>query len=75
VNEAKTVISCQDPIFSGDCRAHRGLLFLGWNYTAKNGAKVGTGAYVVLFRYQVKVKGNVVDNGNLVQTWGILRRN
>lgn len=75
VNEAKTVISCQDPIFSGDCRAHRGFLFLGWNYTAKNGAKVGTGAYVVLFRYQVKVKGKAVDNGNLAQTWGILRRN
>lgn len=75
VNEAKASLSCRDAAYKGDCRVNRGYLFIGWNYTARDGAKVGTGAYVVLFRYQVKVQGKTVQSGTLAQTWGILRNN
>ena len=68
-------IGCTDALFQGDCIAHRGFVFVGWNYTAKNGDKVATGAYVARIRYAVKVAGQSKENGGLDQVWGILRRN
>ncbi|MDB5105104.1 MAG: fibro-slime family protein [Fibrobacteres bacterium] len=70
----KRTIPCTDALFKGDCLANRGYVFVGWNYTAKDGAKVATGAYVARLRYQVKVAGKVVESGSLDQVWGILRR-
>jgi fibro-slime domain-containing protein len=75
VAEDKRLISCQDPLYQGDCLTHRGYLFVGWNNTAENGAKVGTGAYVARIRYVVKVAGKVMESSGLDQVWGILRRN
>ena len=75
VAEEKRTLTCSDKAYITNCQANRGYIFLGWNYTSKDGAKVGTGAYVTMFHYRVKVKGKAVDNGNLVQTLGILRKN
>lgn len=75
VAEEKRTVGCTDALFSGDCVANRGFVFVGWNYTSRNGAKVGTGAYVARIRYAVKVAGVVKDRGGLDQVWGILRRN
>jgi fibro-slime domain-containing protein len=74
VAEEKRVIGCTDALFQGDCTAHRGFVFVGWNYTARNGAKVATGAYVARIRYVVKVAGAVKESGGLDQVWGVLRR-
>ena len=74
VVEDKRKFTCQDPIYQGDCLTHRGYMFVGWNYTAKDGAKVGTGAYVARIRYQVKVAGKVKENSGLDQVWGVLRK-
>ena len=49
-------------------------IFIGWNYTSKLGDKVGTGAYVALFSYRVRVKSKVVESNSLAQTWGLLRK-
>jgi hypothetical protein len=70
----RRTVACTDPIFQGDCIRNRGFLFVGWNYTSKDGARVGTGAYVSRLRYQVKVAGAVKENGGLDQTWGVVRR-
>lgn len=70
----KRTLACTDPVFLGDCLKNRGFLFVGWNYTSKNGARVGTGAYVSRIRYTVKVAGKVRESGGLDQTWGVLRR-
>ncbi|MEO6098660.1 MAG: fibro-slime domain-containing protein, partial [Fibrobacteria bacterium] len=75
VNEGGRTIACTDDLFKNDCLANRGFVFVGWNYTAKDGARVGTGAYVARLRYQVKVAGKVVERGGSDQTWGILRKN
>jgi len=74
VASAKGVVSCADPIYQGNCRTKRGNLFIGWNYTSKDKTKVGTGAYVVRFRYRVLIKGAALESGGLDQTWGIVRR-
>jgi hypothetical protein len=74
VNGDKRVIACTDALFKNDCLANRGFVFVGWNYTAKDGAKVATGAYVARLRYQVKVAGKVAESGGLDQIWGILRK-
>lgn len=74
VAQDKRTISCLDAIYGGDCLTHRGYLFVGWNYTAANGAKVATGAYVARIRYRVLVAGKAMENGGLDQVWGILRR-
>jgi fibro-slime domain-containing protein len=70
----KRSIACTDDLFHRDCLNNRGFVFVGWNYTARDGAKVATGAYVARLRYQVKVAGKVVENGGLDQVWGILRK-
>ncbi|MDQ3000415.1 MAG: fibro-slime domain-containing protein [Fibrobacterota bacterium] len=75
VAESKQTVSCTDALFQGDCLNNRGYLFVGWNYTSKQGTKVATGAYVVRIRYKVKVAGKVMESGGLDQIWGILRRN
>jgi fibro-slime domain-containing protein len=74
VASEKRTLSCTDPVFGGDCRSHRGRVFIGWNYATATHVKVGTGAYVAKFAYRVKVSGKVVTPGELVQTWGLLRR-
>jgi fibro-slime domain-containing protein len=75
VNEAKGTAACNDPVlFQGDCSAHRGFLFIGWNGTTKNGEKVGTGAYVARIRYAVKVAGQAKETGGLDQIWGVKRK-
>ncbi|MEO7426198.1 MAG: fibro-slime domain-containing protein [Fibrobacteria bacterium] len=73
VNSASQTITCKDPIFGNDCLTNRGYVFVGWNYTAKSGAKVGTGAYVARLNYTVRVAGKVVETGNSDQTWGVVR--
>ncbi len=70
----KRTIACTDELFHNDCLANRGFIFVGWNYTARNGDKVATGAYVARLHYQVKVAGKQVESGGLDQIWGILRR-
>jgi hypothetical protein len=70
----KGSLLCTDAIFQGDCRAHRGRVFFGWNYTSDSRAKVATGAYVALFDFQVKVQGKTEAAGNLKQVWGLLRK-
>ena len=70
----KGSLLCTDAIFQGDCRAHRGRVFLGWNYTSDARSKVGTGAYVALFEFRVKVLGKTEASGNLKQVWGLLRK-
>jgi fibro-slime domain-containing protein len=75
VNEAKGTAACNDQVlFQGDCSAHRGFLFIGWNGTTKNGDKVGTGAYVARMRYAVKVAGQAKETGGLDQIWGVKRK-
>jgi hypothetical protein len=72
----KGSLACTDKdVFQGDCRAHRGRLFLGWNYLTETGNKVSTGAYVALFNFQVKVQGKASAQGGIKEVWGILRRN
>jgi hypothetical protein len=75
VSEDKRTIACTDALFKNDCLNNRGYLFVGWNYTAKDGNKVATGAYVARLRYRIKVAGKVMESGGLDQVWGILRRN
>ncbi|HLP40672.1 MAG TPA: hypothetical protein VK465_04125, partial [Fibrobacteria bacterium] len=67
------MISCQDPIFNGDCRATRGYLFVSWNFTTLKQQRVATGAYVARFRYKVTVAGKAAVSGALDQVWGVLR--
>ncbi len=74
VNEAQGTIACTDVLYNHDCLTNRGYLFIGWNYTSKNGAKAATGAYVARLRYTVKVAGKVVESNGLDQIWGILRK-
>jgi fibro-slime domain-containing protein len=72
----KGSLPCTDQdVFLGDCRAHRGRLFFGWNYMTETGNKVATGAYVAVFNFQVKVQGKVEASGGIKEVWGILRRN
>jgi fibro-slime domain-containing protein len=72
----KGSLACTDKdVFQGDCRAHRGRLFFGWNYTTESGIKVSTGAYVALFNFRIKVQGKTEAKGGIKQVWGILRRN
>jgi fibro-slime domain-containing protein len=70
----KQTIACDDPIYGGNCVANRGFLFVGWNHTAENGVKVGTGAYVARIVFRVMVKGKAVQSGTLDQVWGVLRK-
>jgi hypothetical protein len=67
-------LPCTDLLFNGDCRMARGKIFLGWNYTSKNGQKIGTGAYVSTLQFQVKVNGKPESTGKIEEIWGILRR-
>jgi hypothetical protein len=72
----KGSLPCTDQeVFQGDCRAHRGRLFFGWNYLSETGNKAATGAYVAVFNFQVKVQGRTEASGGIKQVWGILRRN
>jgi hypothetical protein len=72
----KGSLACTDKdVFQGDCRAHRGRLFFGWDNTTESGIKVATGAYVALFNFRIKVQGKTEARGGLKQVWGILRRN
>ncbi len=66
-------VTCIDALYQGDCREHRGFLFIGWNFTAQDGQKAATGAYVARVRYQVKVAGVTKESGALDQVWGLLR--
>jgi fibro-slime domain-containing protein len=74
VASEKRVLLCTDAVFQGDCRAHRGRVFVGWNYTSATRAKIATGAYVALFDFKVKVQGKTEASGNLKQIWGLLRK-
>jgi hypothetical protein len=75
VTEDQGAIACTDPaVFQGDCVAHRGFVFIGWNGTSLKGDKVATGAYVARIRYSIKVAGQVKNNGGLDQIWGVLRQ-
>lgn len=75
VASEKGRVACTDLIYSGDCRSHRGHVFLGWNYTSNGGQKVGTGAYIARFKYHVRAQGKAEAPGQLTQRWGLLRRN
>ena len=66
-------VSCADALFKNDCRGLRGFLFVGWNYTAADGNKVATGAYVARIWYKVSVSGRTVASNHLDQIWGVLR--
>lgn len=74
VANKKATLLCTDAIFQGDCRSHRGRLFIGWNYTSDTREKVATGAYVALFEFRVRVLGKTEASGNLKQIWGLLRK-
>jgi hypothetical protein len=69
----KRTIACDDVLFAGDCRNRRGRLFVGWNQSSKSGEIVGTGAYVVLFQYQIVAQGSRLASNSFRQVWGILR--
>ncbi|MEO7426197.1 MAG: fibro-slime domain-containing protein, partial [Fibrobacteria bacterium] len=73
VADKQATLTCLDPLFQGDCREHRGFVFIGWNFTAKDGQKAATGAYVARVHYKVKVGGVTKESGALDQIWGILR--
>jgi hypothetical protein len=73
VASAQGDVSCLDALYSGDCRKHRGYLFIGWNFLSDDGQKAGTGAYVARIRYTISVAGKPVGSGALDQTWGLLR--
>ncbi len=76
VASEKRTLACTDAVFLGDCRAHRGHLFVGWNYTTSSAhVKIATGAYVALFRFHVIVAGKTQASGGRDQIWGLLRRN
>jgi fibro-slime domain-containing protein len=74
VSEKKS-LACNDEVFQGDCRTHRGRLFLGWNYATLSRQKVATGAYVAQFSFRIKSQGKVAASNNIRQVWGVLRRN
>jgi hypothetical protein len=75
VNGAKGSIACNDPVlFKGDCTKYRGFIFLGWNYTSRQGNKVGTGVYVARLRTSVRVAGKRMVPRELDQLWGLVRR-
>ncbi|MBW8890173.1 MAG: fibro-slime domain-containing protein [Fibrobacteres bacterium] len=74
VSSGKRSLLCTDAIFQGDCRAHRGRVFIGWNYASDARAKVATGAYVAMFDYQIKVQGKSQVAGSVKQIWGLLRK-
>jgi fibro-slime domain-containing protein len=75
VNSAKGEVGCLDPIFLNDCTKHRGYVFLNWNLTSHDGARVGTGAYVARIRYQILVSGKKVAENSRQEIWGLLRNN
>jgi hypothetical protein len=66
-------ISCQDGVYGGDCRAKRGYLFIGWNFTTLQRQRVATGAYVVRLQYKVRVAGTTPVSGKLDEIWGVIR--
>lgn len=74
IADGKRTLACTDIVFQGDCLKNRGFLFVGWNYSARDGRKVGTGAVVSRLRYAVRVSGKVKESGGLDQVWGVLRR-
>jgi fibro-slime domain-containing protein len=75
VNGAEGSIACNDPVlFKGDCTKYRGFIFLGWNFTSKQGNKVGTGVYVARLHTTVRVAGKRVAGRDLDQLWGLVRR-
>jgi hypothetical protein len=75
VASEKRVISCQDEVFGGDCRAKRGYLFIGWNFTTLQKQRVATGAYVVRLQYKIRVGETAPISGKLDQIWGVVREN
>ena len=74
VASEKRTLLCTDALFEGDCRTHRGRVFVGWNYTTAAKTRVGTGAYVAVFEYQIRVQGKRAAGGNFKQIWGLLRK-
>jgi hypothetical protein len=75
VASEKKSLACNDEVFQGDCRTHRGRLFLGWNYASLGRQKVATGAYVAQFSFRIKTPGKVAASNNIRQVWGVLRKN
>jgi hypothetical protein len=73
VASEKRVISCQDKLYDGDCRAKRGYLFIGWNFTSLQRQRVATGAYVVRLQYKIRVGGTAPVSGKLDQIYGVIR--
>lgn len=75
VNSREGSLTCVDAIFSGDCTANRGFLFLGWNMTSSDGRKVGTGAYIARLQFDVRVNGKKIQpTEELSQRWGVVRK-
>lgn len=75
VASEKKALACNDAVFQGDCRTHRGRLFLGWNYASLSRRKVATGAYVAQFSFRIRTQGKVAASNNVRQVWGVLREN
>ncbi|MEO6097287.1 MAG: fibro-slime domain-containing protein [Fibrobacteria bacterium] len=75
VAHEKRSLACTDEVFQGDCRTHRGRLFLGWNHASRTHQRVATGAYVVQFSFQIRSQGKLAASNNIRQVWGLLRKN
>ena len=73
VASQKRTISCQDDVYGGDCRAKRGYLFIGWNYTTLQKQRAATGAYIVRLQYKIRVGATTQASGKLDQIWGVIR--
>jgi fibro-slime domain-containing protein len=73
VASQKRTISCQDDVYGGDCRAKRGYLFIGWNYTTLQKQRAATGAYIVRLQYKIRVGTTTPASGKLEQIWGVIR--
>lgn len=73
VNHTKSMLSCTDKIFNGDCTKNNGDVFLGWNMRSKDGRLVGTGVYLVHFKYSIKAIDQVLEKDDNRQVWGIRR--
>jgi hypothetical protein len=75
VAEATGSVGCTDPkVYATDCVTNRGFIFIGWNGVAKNGEKVGTGAYIARLSYFIKVAGQSVEPRSMAKILGIVRQ-
>ena len=73
INQGSGSIRCDDAMFQGNCAAHPGNVFLGWNARSSHGRVVGTGAYVAVLELQVKVRQVKMVDESYRSVWGVLR--